>query len=103
MTAVGVDHTARGAGRGPVASEPALRILDFHPNLVYGNYRSIEEYAATKHAYHDPDRLLGIRRRPGRGVRDVFSEVPGRLAAAVQGQPVLRESGAACRARTADS
>lgn len=89
---LGLDSLALG--------EPGLRILDFHPNLIFGNCRSIEEYEATKSDYHDPDRLLTVRKRPGRGVRDVFVEVLDHLAAGGHGLPLLREIDVAWRSRT---
>lgn len=60
-------------------SQPGLKVLDFHPNLVYLNASSLPQYVATKAFYHDPERLLAAR-NPGRGVGTLFVELLDHLA-----------------------
>ncbi len=61
--------------------DPGLKILDFHPNLIYMNARSLQHYEDNRGLYHDPGRLKKIR-HPGRGVRTLFLEVLDALACA---------------------
>jgi hypothetical protein len=60
--------------------EPGLKILDFHPVLLYVNAASRADYLASKECYHDPERLLEMRRR-GPGARTLFLELLDFLAA----------------------
>jgi peptidoglycan/xylan/chitin deacetylase (PgdA/CDA1 family) len=59
---------------------PGVKVLDFHPNLIYLNASSDGQYAATKAFYHDPVRLLAAR-RPGRGIRTFFLDLLAHVAA----------------------
>ena len=59
---------------------PGLKIVDFHPNLVFTNAATLEQYTESKAYYHDPDRLRR-QRHPGRGVRTLFLELLDYLAA----------------------
>jgi hypothetical protein len=61
--------------------EPGLKILDFHPNLIYMNARSLQQYEENRVRYHDPEGLKNAR-YPGRGVRTLFLELLDALAAA---------------------
>jgi Polysaccharide deacetylase len=58
---------------------PGLKVVGFHPNLVYLNAGTERDYLDSKARYHDPDWLRG-HRRPGRGVRTLFHELLDRLA-----------------------
>jgi hypothetical protein len=67
------------AATGFVASRlrlerPGLKVLDFHPNLVFINAISCTHYAETKPYYRDPERLRAARHE-GRGVRTLFLEL----------------------------
>ncbi|MDP2996349.1 MAG: hypothetical protein Q8N47_02600 [Bryobacterales bacterium] len=58
---------------------PGLKIVDFHPNLVFLNAASIEQYRASKPHYREPVRLRKLR-HPGRGVRTLLLELLDFLA-----------------------
>ncbi len=58
---------------------PGLKVVGFHPNLVYLNAATERDYLDSKAHYHDPD-WLRRHRRPGRGVRTLFHELLDRLA-----------------------
>jgi hypothetical protein len=64
--------------------KPGLKVLDFHPNLIFVNAPSENFYLSTKAFYHDPERLLALR-YPGRGMRTLFLE----LLEWVSGKPSL--------------
>ncbi len=53
---------------------PGLKVFDFHPNIVFINARSNDDYLASKECYHDPEKLAAMR-RPGRGIRTMFFEL----------------------------
>ena len=59
---------------------PGLKVLDFHPNIVFTNAPDEDFYLSTKGFYHDPERLLGAR-HPGRGVRTLLLELLEQVAA----------------------
>jgi hypothetical protein len=54
--------------------QPGLKVLDFHPNIIFTNAATEADYLATKSFYHDRDRLLAARRN-GRGARTLFVEL----------------------------
>lgn len=54
--------------------EPGLKVLDFHPNMVFVNAPTDGFYRRSKAHYHDPEALARMR-HPGRGVRRMFLEV----------------------------
>src|SRR5581483_2497154 len=58
---------------------PGLKIFVFHPNLIYLNAATIEEYEASRAFYHDPARLRKAR-NAGRGTRTLFVELLDRVA-----------------------
>jgi hypothetical protein len=70
--------------------QPGLKILDFHPNLIFINARSNAQYLDSKRFYQDPQRLAAAR-APGRGVRTLFLELLDHLAAQPDRPPLLRE------------
>jgi hypothetical protein len=55
-------------------TRPGLKVLDFHPNIVFINAGSDADYQATKGFYHDHERLLAAR-RPGKGARTLLLEL----------------------------
>jgi hypothetical protein len=59
--------------------EPGLKVLSFHPNLVYINAASENDYAITKPFYHDLERLQGAR-NPRRGVGSLFEALLDEVA-----------------------
>lgn len=68
---------------------PGLKVVDFHPNLIYVNAASERDYADSRPGYHDPD-WLRARRNPGRGVRTLFVELLDALAVG-EGPAVMAE------------
>lgn len=50
---------------------PGLKVLDFHPNVVFTNVPNEASYASMKDWYGDPERLLA-NRRSGPGPRTVL-------------------------------
>ena len=54
--------------------QPGLKVFDFHPNMVFINARSEDEYVATKCFHRNPERLLA-KRQPGRGVRTLLLDL----------------------------
>jgi hypothetical protein len=60
-------------------NQPGLKVLDFHPNMVFINARTNEDYLEMKPFYHDYERLLAFRRQ-GRGVRTIFLDLLDYLA-----------------------
>jgi peptidoglycan/xylan/chitin deacetylase (PgdA/CDA1 family) len=53
---------------------PGLKVLDFHPNIVFGNFADEAAYRASKPYYHDPERLLALRGAK-RGVRTLLTDL----------------------------
>ena len=97
-----LDHWDLNAGAtqfelaGLRLDEPGLKVLDFHPNLVYLNAATPEQYAASKPRYHDPDHLRAMRHE-GRGVRTLFLELLDYLASEAAEWRTLGEINRACR------
>jgi hypothetical protein len=58
---------------------PGLKILQFHPQMIYINAASDQDYQSCRAFYQDPEKLLR-HRRSGKGVRDLFQAVLDRLA-----------------------
>jgi hypothetical protein len=58
---------------------PGMKVLAFHPNMVFINASTNAQYLASKPCYQDPERLLRLR-HPGRGVRTLFLELMDFLA-----------------------
>ncbi|MGH9721187.1 MAG: hypothetical protein ACRD8O_13310 [Bryobacteraceae bacterium] len=54
--------------------QPGLRVLDFHPHMLYLNAAMEDDYQQAKPHYLDEAALLA-RRRPGRGVRTLFLDL----------------------------
>jgi hypothetical protein len=69
----GFDIAALGLDR------PGLKVLDFHPNIVYLNAPADDFYAGTKTFYHDADRLLAARHK-GRGARTLLLDLLAHIA-----------------------
>ena len=76
--------------------QPGLKVFDFHPNIVFTNASSCEDYERTRSSYHDYDCLLK-ERRPGRGVRTLLIDLLDYLAANGQGKKTLAELNTAWR------
>jgi len=58
---------------------PGLKVFDFHPNIVFINATSEQEYVHSKRHYHEPGRLAEMR-NPRRGVRTLFLELLDTIA-----------------------
>lgn len=56
-----------------------LKVLDFHPNLIFINARSSAQYNESKRYYHDPAELRKLR-SSGRGIQTLFLELLDALA-----------------------
>ena len=77
--------------------QPGLKVLDFHPNLIFLNAATTGQYLASKPHYHDADRLRRLR-HPGRGVRTLFIELLDAIAGRGWPTATLAEMNAAMRA-----
>lgn len=53
---------------------PGLKVFDFHPNIIFINAGSNDDYLATKGFYRDHDRLFAARRE-GKGARTLLLEL----------------------------
>jgi hypothetical protein len=69
-----INQTSEFSLQGLRLDRPGLKVFDFHPNLVFINASTNEQYLDSKAWYDDPERLLE-RRHPGRGVRTLFQEL----------------------------
>ena len=58
-----------------------LKVINFHPNIVFLNAVTVAQYEATKGFYRDPERLLAAR-QTGRGIRSLALDLLDRIAAA---------------------
>lgn len=58
---------------------PGLKVLSFHPNMIFINAAADRDYAETKAYYHDSERLAAAR-FPGRGVGTLFEELLDHIA-----------------------
>jgi len=77
------DLMAQATGFSPKGlklDRPGLKVLDFHPNIIFTNAPSEEFYLSVKGFYHDPERLLAAR-HPGRGARTLLLELLETVAA----------------------
>lgn len=70
--------------------EPGLKILNFHPNLVWLNAATNEQYLASRPFHKDPDRLREMR-HPGRGIGTLLEDVLEQIAARRLRTATLRE------------
>ena len=70
--------------------QPGLKVLTFHPNLIFLNAASERDATGSKAHYNDPDWLLA-HRHTGRGVRSLFIEVLDDVARAKSTCPVLSD------------
>lgn len=50
---------------------PGLKVMDFHPNIVFSNFADHDSYEASRPFYHDPEQLLAGR-NSGPGVRSLL-------------------------------
>ena len=57
-----------------------LKVLDFHPNIIFTNSPDEAFYSSTMTFYHDPERLLAARHQ-GRGARTMLCELLEKVAA----------------------
>lgn len=81
---------------------PGLKVVDFHPNLIYVNAPDIAAHEATRACYHDPEGLLALRHK-GRGTRTLFIDLLDAVVSAKRGTATLSEINAAVRARRAEA
>jgi len=59
---------------GLCLDQPGTKVFDFHPNMVFINASTNEQYLDSKPHHHHPDHLLALRDQ-GRGVRTLFLEL----------------------------
>ena len=76
--------------------EPGLKVVDFHPNLIFLNAATIGQYEQSRPYYRDPDRLRAAR-HSGRGVRTLFLDLLDKLAKSPVPLRTLGEINAECR------
>lgn len=76
---------------------PGLKVVDFHPNLVYINAPDVPWYDATRGFYHDPERLAAAR-FAGSGTRTLFIELLDYVASNKKKTATLGEVNNALRA-----
>jgi hypothetical protein len=74
-----------------------LKVLIFHPNLLFANAATPSDIARIKEHYHDVTWLLE-HRKSGRGVRTLFVELLDRIARASDQTRVLGDVNAEWRA-----
>ena len=55
-------------------NRPGLKVLDFHPNIVFLNASCNNTYVSTKGFYHDHERLLQCR-EAGKGLRTLLIDL----------------------------
>lgn len=60
--------------------EPGLKVILVHPNMVFLNAGTNEQYLAARPFHHDPERLLAARHN-GRGIRTMVTELLDFIAA----------------------
>ena len=70
--------------------QPGLKVVVFHPNLVFLNAASRRDDEESKAHYHDPAWLLA-HRNPGRGVRALFLDLLDQLADEGPPPPLLSQ------------
>ena len=75
---------------------PGLKVLNFHPNIVYLNADTEAFYLDSKAVYGDADRLLA-RRRHGPGIRELFLRLLDHIAGQRLATATLAEVDAAWR------
>jgi hypothetical protein len=75
---------------------PGLKILDFHPNIVFLNASDNNAYMATKGFYRDHERLLGSR-GSGKGVRTLLLDLLDAVVKKRLPTATVGEINAACR------
>lgn len=80
---------------------PGMKVVDFHPNLIYINAQDVPGYDATRPFYHDPERLLATR-YGGRGTRTLFVELLDDVTRRRRRTATLAEINAGFRARSID-
>lgn len=76
---------------------PGMKVLDFHPNLVYVNAQDIPGYDAIRPIAHDPEKLAAAR-YAGRGTRTLFFDVLDYVVSHNMRTATLGEINAAVRA-----
>jgi peptidoglycan/xylan/chitin deacetylase (PgdA/CDA1 family) len=76
---------------------PGLKVLDFHPNLVYINAPDVPTYDSTRAFYHDPEKLAAAR-YDGPGTRTLFLELLDYVTSHKRKTATLGEINAAVRA-----
>lgn len=77
--------------------EPGMKIMVFHPNLIFMNSAGMEGVTESKPYYHDVN-WLHEHRGEGRGVRTLFVELLDSVAAGWSKAPRLDEVNAQWRA-----
>ena len=66
--------------------KPSLKVFDFHPNIVFLNASTEQQYLESKPCYHDYEQLLHLRHK-GRGVRTLFIDLLDYICA--EGHPTM--------------
>ncbi|MFC1809605.1 hypothetical protein ACFL3D_05765 [Candidatus Omnitrophota bacterium] len=58
-------------------SADGLKVFCFHPIHIFLNTFSLEHYRNAKKDYNNPDKLITLRNKAVRGVRDIFCDLMG--------------------------
>ena len=74
-----------------------IKVMNFHPNLVFMNAASTAQYTQSKAYYHDIERLRDLRYE-GRGIRTVLLELLDRIVTTKLPTATLGEINARWRA-----
>ena len=92
-------HAATGFNIAALHLErPGLKVLNFHPNIVYANLADPEAYRDARAFYHDPGRLLATR-GTAPGPRDLLQRILDLAVAADLPTATLGEVSTAWRVR----
>jgi hypothetical protein len=91
-----VSQTTGFCASGLMLGAPGMKVLDFHPNLIYINAPDVASYDATRLFYNDPERLAAAR-HDGRGTRTLFIELLDAVAHRRAATATLAEINAAVR------
>lgn len=91
-------HAATGFDIAALHLErPGLKVLNFHPNIVYANLANPESYRDARAFYHDPGRLLATR-GAACGPRDLLQRILDTIVSADLPTATLGEVSAGWRA-----
>ena len=97
-----VSQTTGFRSENLMLTSPGMKVLDFHPNLVYINAPDVAHYDASRSFYHDSGRLKAAR-YSGKGTRTLFIELLELVASNGLKTATLGEINAAVRAHRSNA